>query len=360
MLIVLIVVHVVVLSMTLLPLWSTPIWWIRAMEFPRLQLSVMALGLLLAEIFLLDRAQPTSWLAWASIAACLAWQAWWILPYTRLRKKEVESSRDADPDLCIRLICANVLGTNRRADDFLALVRKHDPDVVVTLESNAWWQSRLDTLEPDYPHTIKCPLENLYGMHVYSKLPLHDTRIKYLTSVEIPSMHACATLRSGDEIRLRFLHPQPPSPEYATDTSKRDAELVVVAKNAEGDMPTIIAGDLNDVAWSQTTRLFRKISGLLDPRIGRGFFNTFHAQHWFLRWPLDHLFHTAHFSVKSLSRLPEFGSDHFALLSELVFEPDLVGKESSNTSASNQDEERARETVGEESVDESDVPDPGR
>ena len=65
-----------------------------------------------------------------------------------------------------------------------------------------------------------------------------------------------------------------------------------------------------------------RISGLLDPRKGRGFFNTFHASYFFMRWPLDHLFHSNEFSVKRIERLAKYGSDHFALLTELVYNPD--------------------------------------
>jgi len=63
-----------------------------------------------------------------------------------------------------------------------------------------------------------------------------------------------------------------------------------------------------------------QISGFLDPRKGRGFYNTFHASYFFMRWPLDHLFHSPGFKVKRIKRLAKYGSDHFALLTELVFE----------------------------------------
>lgn len=343
---------------TLMPLSNRAVWWIRDFDFPRLQLAVVASGLLAVELVFLDLSDIASHGLITVTAACLLYQFWWIFPYTRVYPNEVKAAIGAQEGETIRIMTANVLTTNRNTDGLIALIRKHEPHVFVTLETDSWWQERLDVLEGDYPFSMKCPLDNLYGMHVYSRLPLEDGAIQFLVEEDIPSMHAMAVLPSGRKVRMHFLHPAPPSPTEHDESTERDAELLVVAKSVVGlDTPVIVAGDLNDVAWSTTTRLFRKISGLLDPRIGRGMFNTFHADYWFLRWPLDHLFHSQHFTLSFITRLPSFGSDHFPVLVELTYDR-VRGAEQQGLVPDADDKALAQEKIAAEPVSEADVHEP--
>ncbi|MGD8522673.1 MAG: endonuclease/exonuclease/phosphatase family protein [Desulfobacterales bacterium] len=351
---------IILVVFTLLPMWRYEAWWLRSLDFPRLQLLLISILLLLAETILLDLLQITTWGLLVVTLLCLVYHAWWILPYTRVFPVEVKSAVGTDAGRSLRIMTANVLTPNRNAEALIERVRENGPDILVTLESDAWWQARLDTLEPSYPHTIKCPLDNLYGMHVYSKLPLKDSRIEYLVEADIPSMHTLVSLPSGHQIRTHFLHPAPPSPTENEESSERDAELIIVAKSvAETEAPVIVTRDLNDVAWSETTRLFRKISGLLDPRIGRGMFNTFHADYWFFRWPLDHLFHSDHFTLSRICRLKVSGSDHFALFTELVLEGGRDDQQSS-LKANEDDLAWAKGKADDQGVSKKDVPEPGK
>lgn len=343
---------------TLLPLLRIPWWPVRMLDFPRLQLAGLGLLLAVAHLLFLPLHIPHTYALLLPTLAALGYQLWWILPYTPAVPAEVRSCRRRDPDSTLTLLVANVLMSNRQADKLISLVRKHQPDILVTLESDGWWQSQLDKLQ-NYPYRVACPLDNLYGMHVYSRLRLNDVSVEYLVEDDKPSIHAEVVLPSEQGIACHFLHPAPPSPTENDSSSERDAELLVVARKLNGpSRPTLVTGDLNDVAWSRTTRTFRAISGLLDPRIGRNMFNTFHADYWFLRWPLDHLFHSEHFTLSHMQRLPAFGSDHFPLLVQLQFEPDR-SEEQDGPKASADDRQFAREKTSAEGVSKSDVPDPG-
>jgi endonuclease/exonuclease/phosphatase (EEP) superfamily protein YafD len=182
-------------------------------------------------------------------------------------------------------------------------------------------------------------------MLLYSRLPLAEKRIRFLLLDRVPSMTCRVHLPNGESFRFYGVHPLPPG--VAVDSTQRDAELVLIGRAAreEGE-PAIVAGDLNDVAWSYTTRLFQKVSGMLDPRVGRGLYSTFHAGWPFLRWPLDHLFHSPDFRFVALERLPAFGSDHFAILAELSYEPDRAGAQEPPR-LEEEDREAVSEKIGE-------------
>jgi endonuclease/exonuclease/phosphatase (EEP) superfamily protein YafD len=212
---------------------------------------------------------------------------------------------------------------NRDASRLLGHIKNLEPDIVLAVETDDWWLSQLERIEAEFPFTCHAPLPNTYGMLVFSRLPLREPQIRYILDKEIPSFHGCVVLPSGVLVNLHFLHPKPPAPQESKTSARRDAELLVVGKviQRHKGRPTIVAGDLNDVAWSHTSELFRRLSRLLDPRVGRGLLPTFHADHRLLRWPLDHVFHSAHFRLQRLERLSHIGSDHFPIYIRLSYEP---------------------------------------
>ncbi|NCA86034.1 MAG: endonuclease [Clostridia bacterium] len=322
-------------------------WTVRIFDYPRIQISFLLGLVLVAVILFYDFSAWWQFLVIAGLVAAVIFQATKIFPYTRLAKKEVLSHKNSDKQDVVAIMVSNVLKSNRNTQALIDLVQQRQPDLLLTLETDKWWQQQLDVIEKDYPFNKKVPLDNRYGMHLYSRLELDKVQVDYLVQDDIPSIEATVTLRNRRRIKIHCVHPRPPSPTEADTSAPRDAELLLIGRRLKPDHePTLIFGDLNDVAWSDTTRLFQKISGMADPRKGRGFFNTFSAKHWFLRWPLDHLFHTTDFKVVSLERLPSIGSDHFPMLITLCFVPD--GRSQQQTPAADADDhQRANDKIKE-------------
>ncbi|MGE4089994.1 MAG: endonuclease/exonuclease/phosphatase family protein [Candidatus Binatia bacterium] len=310
------------LAGTIIPLIRVDSVWVRAFDFPRSQ--IVALGVVVGGAWLaIDDGNVVVRLAIGSLGVCLLYQMYRIWPYTRLHTLEVQQSAAPAPTCCVSLLMANVLMENRNIEPFMSIVERHRPDLVLTVETDHWWIEQLSARMRDYPHRVLHPQDNHYGMALFSRLRLLDSEVRFLVEDDIPSIHAQVQLAGGDLICLHGLHPQPPLPYPQIDSTGRDAELVVVGRAVKAHMrPAVVAGDLNDVAWSHTTRLFQRLSGLLDPRIGRGMYNTFHASYPWLRWPLDHVFHSRHFRLVDLKRCAAFGSDHFPVYIKLSYVPE--------------------------------------
>lgn len=294
-------------------------WWLRAFDFPKVQLWWMLLSVIIAVLLFaeLDTFGITT------IAICLlamAHTALYFWPYLSFTTPE---SRAATPDNNapkINLVVANVEMENTKHADLLNIINQQTPDVVLLIETDDKWHAAMQPLQDIYPHRVEHPNPSHSGMLLYSKYPLINPELRYLVKDYIPSITTQIQLKRNRAITLYAVHPRPPRPQNSA--LGRDNELSVVAAEVAslGDTPVIVAGDMNDVGWSNTTASFQQDSGLLDPRKGRGLYSSYHAKFPLWRWPLDHVFHSHHFSVVSLERLPAFGSDHFPLQVTLQLE----------------------------------------
>ncbi|MCA1749771.1 MAG: endonuclease/exonuclease/phosphatase family protein, partial [Sphingomonadales bacterium] len=284
-------------------------WWLRVWDFPRL--IVFAAGALALAGLSFTRFR----LRWAVIVlllAALAYQAGHIYPYTMLAPTEaerIEVGAAERRDHCFSVFSLNVLQKNRDYGRTLAAIEAADPDILLLMETDRTWAEAMAPVLTRYPHRLTAPLANTYGLVFATRLPMLGGEVVNLTEPATPSAQAVLTSRSGRPFRLAALHPRPPHP--GQDTDERDAEIAIAAMiTREAGLPALTIGDFNDVGWSETSQLFRRLGRYVDPRIGRGFYATFPAWLPGFRWPLDHIFFTEDFTLLSLSTGGSVGSDH--------------------------------------------------
>lgn len=322
---------------------------IRVMDFPRLQIFTLAgVGLFLAIAFL--PFVSGTWLILALFSATLLIQSVYIARFSPFwRRTVIGAEREPPGAEAIRLLVCNVKQSNSDHEKLCRLIEEYRPDIAVFMETDQRWIDGLEDALATFPHRIACPLDNSYGMLLASRLPLSDSHTRFLLNDSVPSFDTVVSTCNTEPFRLIAVHPEPPIP--SRDTVGRDAEILLVGETVrEERRPVIVTGDLNDVAWSPTTRRFLRISRLRDPRQGRGLYNSFDARYPFLRWPLDHIFLSSHFRIASMKRLPFVGSDHFPIMYDVVLDHDAASQQRDRVPAERSDFREA-ETLIEEARD---------
>ncbi|SNY92874.1 Uncharacterized conserved protein YafD, endonuclease/exonuclease/phosphatase (EEP) superfamily [Cohaesibacter sp. ES.047] len=305
------------LVMSLVPLVPEPHGMIRSFDFVRLQVFTLSAMMLIASLVLLwlgDRVAHDLIVLSATMAGvAMLIQFAHILTFTPLWPKQTARfTGNLDDVDTISLLVCNVKQSNRDFDKVASLIKTKKPDIAIFMETDEAWANALKPHLSGFADVLSYPQSNSYGLMFASRFTLGEQQIQFLLNDEVPSVSCTMTLPRGRSVRFVALHPEPPVP--VRDTMGRDAEILLIGEKARNEkMPMIVTGDLNDVAWSRTTRRFLRLSRLMDPRQGRGVFNSFDARHWFLRWPLDHVFHSPHFELVTIERQPFVGSDHFPM-----------------------------------------------
>lgn len=333
------------LIFTALPLIRQDHWTFRVFEYPRIQKLVLSILWVVLWAILKDFQNITLLIFLGAIICNIVYLIYQIYPFTPIGKKQVYKASKVDDDNSLKVMISNVYEDNINYKGCLEVIYENNPDLILLLETSHKWDRETESLEKDYEHHVKVPIDNTYGMLFYSKFPIIDPEVKYLVEDQIPSIDCKIELPSGQLVQVYAVHPTPPVPNENPRSTERDKELLIVAEKAkESKLPVIVIGDLNDVAWSYTTELFLKMSELLDPRRGRGFFNTFHAKQPLLQFPLDHAFISADFKLRDLRKLDNYDSDHYPIFAHIQFEERAEDQQEENQlDATQEDKEVAAE-----------------
>ncbi|MFC6860789.1 endonuclease/exonuclease/phosphatase family protein [Zunongwangia atlantica] len=309
--------------LTIFPFVAADYWWIRVFDFPHVQLTMLTALALVLYFIKFNIRWFEDYIFVAILIACLIVQVTKIYFYTPFNDAEIGDSTKEEPS--IKLLTINVLQKNKDHKSILEEVDRLDPDLLIIDEANLEWKNDISPyLSKKYAYKKEVPFDNTYGKLFYSKLKLVNPKVHFMVEDSIPSIDT-KIIFEGDTLQFYSIHPTPPMPQHNPSSSDRDAEMMKIAlRTRDSRYPVIVMGDFNDVAWSQTTHMFRKVGGLLDLRIGRGFYNTFNAKNFIMRWPLDHIFVTEEFRVKCIEVGNDVGSDHFPAFAEITFEPELA------------------------------------
>src|SRR5680860_5244 len=208
--------------LTLIPLIAKSYWWIVIFDFPHFQLTVLTLIALIAYFIRFDIDSRFDTIFVIVLAACFVFQLVKIFLYTPLADYEVLPAESSDKERMLSLYTANVFQENEESAVLLQEIKKYDPDIVVLTETNSRWAGILrKNLDADYSEQVSIPLENNYGMSVFSKFPMFDAEVKFMVQDSIPSIHTKLILPKNDTVQLIAIHPRPPLPRHNQKSTGR-------------------------------------------------------------------------------------------------------------------------------------------
>lgn len=334
-------------------------WWIRLWDFPRTAIAVLALLLaVVAASFLRGWIRPVTVVL---LLAVIGYQLWRIGPYTPFVDIEVARVDPADVGErnCFEAMSFNVYQNNVRFEEVREMVGRERPDILLLLETDRRWLREMGPVLDGYDRVEAMPLDNTYGMIFATNLDMRDGAFQELVEPGTPSFFATLETVAGRPFRVIALHPRPPQP--GADTEPRDAEIAIAARIASKQkLPVLAMGDFNDVAWSKTSRMFKRVGNYLDPRIGRGFYATFPAGLPIFRWPLDHYFFSEDFLLAEIDVGDAIGSDHLPIAATLCLDSEggeVLNQEPDRKTAEDMEDsaeaiEEGKEAVREKAEDE--------
>jgi len=298
---------IVVAVLTLASLFGHHVYLELATHF-RLQYTLLSV----AAILLLINFQ--SWKLLPVAVCCALLNSLYILPYY---------SRDVVPgsaqqDTRLRLMQANLLGSNTNYDAIRGSIASALPDILVLQELTEGCWNQLADLKTEFPYVKAAPRPGGSGMALLSRFPLEAAEVLAMDQ----STHIALWVRvnvQGTPVSILALHPPTPvRPDKFNNRNQQFARAAALLKSTNG--VRILIGDLNTTMWSPYFADLIRESGLHDVRKGFGLNCS-----WplplpsFLQIPIDHCLVSGEVVVAGVTTGKRTGSDHRPLIVSIRF-----------------------------------------
>ena len=166
----------------------------------------------------------------------------------------------------VRMMTANVLVGSGDATSIAAEVRRHEPDVVVLLESPVDLAAAVlaGDLGPRYPFRFQVDRHDPFALTILSTRPLEVPEV--VANSGRPVAVVTGVVVGGARVRIIAVHAIAPA-GWGRPVWIRDVELI--RRAAQGSGPTVVLGDFN-ATWNH--RAFRELlaDGFEDAAAARG------------------------------------------------------------------------------------------
>lgn len=203
----------------------------------------------------------------------------------------------------------NVWRENTHHQDVIKVAENTEADIISFEEINdRWWEALQKGLEKTYPHWYVITRDDNFGIALFSKYPLSNTKETYFS--DVPSITTTIKASFGN---LHWVSSHVLPPKNNDWYHRRNHDLIEIAKYMKGKKGYKLAvGDYNIVSWSPVLQKFKKAANLIDSR--REFSPSYPAWSWLLGVPIDHIFHSPNIRCLKFGTTTSTPSDHWGIV----------------------------------------------
>lgn len=238
------------------------------------------------------------------------------VPLISYLRQPVAAAEPGAPRL--RVVSFNVWFRNHDYERIARYLEEVRADVLVLQELTREQAAELHGKLPSYPHAQ--PGSGRTGAVVYARWPIIDADLPRLTPEGIRGTKVVLDWR-GMRVAVLGVHLHWPLGRRNSHLRNRELATIGRIAAASGDMPLVVAGDLNITPWSKHFRALLQGSGLEDCGAGFGLAHSWPAQLPPLGIRIDHCFTSAHWRSVEVSTGPNLGSDHLPVVADLQLHP---------------------------------------